>query len=109
MGNIYGNRAVNNDIMKAQQFKKHILEVADRVLKMDVNTAQVDIGFKRPVEYFRVVGYFHKTRMHKTNLKLEDFQFLKYLMPAGGYHYVSGEICQNGKMIEKILILKEKK
>lgn len=95
--------------MNAQEFKKHILEVAGRISKMDVNTAQVSIGFKKPVEDFIMVGYFHKTRIHKTNLKLEDFQFLKYLIPAGEhYHYVSGEICQNGKMIEKILILKEK-
>ena len=95
--------------MNVNEFKKHFSIVAKRVEKMECKTNQLAIGFKAvKLKDCVLVGYFHKTRIHRTKLRIEDFNWLRYLVPAGDkLHYVEGEICQNGKVIKKILVIKE--
>ena len=95
--------------MKTQEFKNHFAQVAKRVEKLDPKYNQLAVGFKDvKLNSLQLLGYFHKTRLHKTRLSIKDFAYLRYFMPAGkGIHYAEGEICQNGVVIKKVLILKE--
>ena len=96
--------------MKTQQFKKHFAQVAKRVAKLEPKYNQLAIGFDDvKLNSLYLVGYFHKTRIHRTKLKIEDFVYLRYMMSAGkGIHYAEGEVCQNGQVIRKVVVLKEK-
>ena len=96
--------------MKTQQFKEHFAKVAKRVAKLEPKYNQLAIGFEEvKLNSLQLAGYFHKTRLHRTKLKIGDFAYLRYFMPAGeGIHYAEAELFQNGKVIRKVIVLKEK-
>ena len=96
--------------MNLKQYKKHFAIIAKRVEKMKCKTNQLAIGFDDvKLNSLELIGYFHKTRIHRTKLTIGDFSWIKYLMQAGeGLHYAEGEVCQNGQVIRKVVVLKEK-
>src|SRR5690606_34316546 len=95
--------------MTPNQYKTHFFNVAKRVEKIDKKYNQLAVGFEIPISNFELIGYFHKTRIHRTKLTIKDFAWLRYLIPAGdGIHYAEAELCQRGKVIKKVVVLREK-
>src|SRR5690554_4452203 len=100
--------------MKAKEYKGHFRTIAERVSKLKVPGETVATGFKEPIEHFRVVGYLHNTRLHKTELKLSDFNFVRYMFASGsGVHYAEAEMCildgrKTKQIIRKVLIIEIK-
>lgn len=96
--------------MKTTEYKKHFSAVAQRVQRMNTNFNRLVVGNPEPIENYRLVGYMHKTRLHKTDFKLTDFDFLKYMFDGGeNYHYFMGEMCinrgrLNQQVVSKVLI-----
>jgi hypothetical protein len=98
--------------MKITEYKKHFSAVHQRVRRMNPKKNQLAVGAPEPIEKYSLVGYMHKTRLHKTDLTIKDFDYLRYMMPAGdNYHYFEGEMSikngrKGGQVIRKVLICK---
>lgn len=91
-----------------QHMKRYSLSLKRASKSMERTTTkknQYVVGSPHPINQFELKGYLHKTRLHKTDLKLKDFDFLKYHFDAGGgYHYFLGEACINkGRKTEQVL------
>ena len=100
--------------MKTHEFKNHFSAVHERVKRMSTKINQHVVGSPKKIDNYRLTGYMHKTRLHKTKFKLSDFDFLRYMMPAGdNYHYFEGEMCinrgrLNQQVVRKVLVCEEK-
>lgn len=97
--------------MKASDYKAHFAQVAKRVQNIKEPFQTVSAGFDLPLGSYRVIGYLHKTRIHKTDLKLTDYNFVRYMFKSdSAVHYAEAEVCildkrKTKQIIRKILIL----
>lgn len=100
--------------MNVKEYKAHFRRLAEEVKNLKCPSETVAIGFKEPIELYEVVGYLHNTRLHKTELKLSDFNFVRYMFASGsGVHYAEAEMSLlegrvNAQIIRKVLIIRLK-